>query len=535
MPATLFHKVTESFAGALFVGHSEGDLLFLEQVAVRTNTPPEHVDAMVQALFDMKQLSSSTVAAPTHIVRFMGQVGIVTPYVEGVPLRMVQVAARAKRANCPAGVALKIVLDIVDGLCQYHNLGTALNGGVCPDHILVGSDGDCRVGNVAVPAMPTKDSPWRANVHRLAYLAPEQVSASRSYDGRTDVYAVAVILWELLSNQPRFIASAAHILETLRSADRSVRMAPLDTTRLAPGLVKTLEQALNPQASERQSSIGALARDLLDSGEEPAGREEVAKFVGLVADKPLREMRAAIRSQASFLKVRPPSVRPPPKPVLRSEPGAPPRVPRPSVRPANLPVDGEHTTVFHVTAELLEKARRIGAQSDAPPAPKVDGAKTDPSSEDHTVAFQVSSEMLEEANRTVTFQVPQELLEEARRMFESDEDAPQSISPGTEDVEAQSSSMAPVASPATLLRDLGTSAAPRAESGNRVPAGEEEVTALWRPDQPDESFDLRSPMAPNRQMAPVEASQKSSGWLWGLFLSLLVVLAWTVFKRLKHG
>jgi serine/threonine protein kinase len=234
MSATLFHKITESFAGALFVGHSEGELLFLEQVAVREKTPAHLVDAMVRALLEMKALAGSTVAAPSHVVRFMGQVGIVTPYFEAMPLRVVQVGARAKRLSCPPGVALKIVLDIVDGLCQYHNLGTALSGGVCPDQILVGTDGDTRVGNVAVAAMPTKDSPWRANVDRLAYLAPEQASAQAHHDSHTDVYAVGVILWELLCNQPRFVASAARLLETLRSVNGPPQLAPLDPGRLAP-------------------------------------------------------------------------------------------------------------------------------------------------------------------------------------------------------------------------------------------------------------------------------------------------------------
>src|SRR5664279_4738229 len=130
MAATLFHKITESFAGALFVGHSEGDLLFLEQVALRSTTPAQLVDSMVRSLTEMMQLSGSCVAAPSHVVRFMGQMGIVTPYFEAIPLRLLQNAAREKQVQFPLPVALKITLDVLDGLCQYHTLDAGLRGGV---------------------------------------------------------------------------------------------------------------------------------------------------------------------------------------------------------------------------------------------------------------------------------------------------------------------------------------------------------------------------------------------------------------------
>ena len=217
---------------------------------------------------------------------------------------------------------------------------------------------------------------------------------------------------------------------------------------------------------------------------------------------------------------------------MRSEPAAAPKVPRPSVRPAKIPTDGEHTAIFHVTAELLEHARRVRGQSDAPAAPEVDRVQTDASREDRTLAFSITNEMLEETNRTVTFQVPQELLAQARRMFEPDEDAPQSIAPGSQDAQGESTSMAPVASRETLLQDLGSKAASRAELGSRGLADDEDDTALWNPQELDESSNFRSPMAPQHQRPQAKATPASFGWLWGLFLCLVVVLALTLLKRI---
>jgi serine/threonine protein kinase len=504
MSATLFHKITESFAGTLFVGHSEGDLLFLEQVTVRSTTPPQLVDAMVHTLFDMRQLSSSTVAAPSHIVRFMGQVGIVTPYIEALPLRMVQAAARAKHTRCTTGVALKIILDIVDGLCQYHSLESALKGGVCPDQILVGSDGDVRVGNVAVAAMPTKESPWRANVHRLAYLAPEQVTSASGYDTRADVYAVGVILWELLANQPRFIASASRILETLRKSGGAANLAPLDTTHLHPGLLHALERALHPNPAERPASMGSFVSDLLEAGEEPASSAEVAEYVEQLVHRPLQLLRAAIRAQGGALKARSPSSLPPDPPMIRSEPPSVQKVERVPAIPSSIPPDGEHTAIYHVTAELLEKARRGSSPSDAPPARVTGEFET---VEQRTVSLE-TEDALDQGNRTVTFQVPEELLEEARRMFEAREndEGPSSIDP------AEST--------------------PSLTPGDRDDGNALELTV---PSTKKRRESAEALVKNRRESASTAPTKPQNGWLWFLIVCLALALLWSLLRRVKVG
>ncbi len=457
MPATLFHKITESFAGTLFVGHSEGELLYLEQVALRSTTPQPLIDSMVRALADMRQLSGNTVAAPSHVVRFMGQIGIVTPYFEAVPLRLLLNAAFEGRVPFPVAVATKIALDVFDGLCQYHALDVKLCGGICPDHLLVGTDGDTRVGNIAVAAITPKESPWRGKVERLAYLAPEQITATRGSDARTDVYAIGVILWEMLANRSKMVGSPAQILESLRNAKGSPVLLPLDETTVSKGFINALSRALHPNPAERQASVGALARELLEAGQEPATASEVAAYVEQAARQSLQDIRTAVALQqietlrqkqtpksgalprlASMSKPSPAkstAEEPSPAASTPEEPGAaksapakpspatvtterpsptksaPAKPPRPSPKPAvakpefNLP-NSDRTAVFKVTAELLEKARRGPANSEPPPP-----------------TTSVMAEEYLSSERTVTFEVPEDLLEEARRLFEATEKA----------------------------------------------------------------------------------------------------------------
>lgn len=523
------------------MGHSEGDLLFLEQVALRSTTPPQLIDSMVQALADMRQLSGNTVAAPSHVVRFMGQIGIVTPYFEAIPLRLLQVAAHEKQAAFPIPVATKIALDVFDGLCQYHALDAKLCGGICPDHLFVGTDGDARVGNVAVAAMTPKESPWRGRVERLAYLAPEQVTASRGYDARTDVYALGVVVWEMVANQPRMAGSPAQILESLRNAKGPPVLSPLDESRISKGFLDALSRALHPDPAERHPSVGAFARKLLEAEEEPAEASDVAAFVEQVAQQSLQSLRTAVAlQQIQTIKQNRSSKSgslPRLENITQASAAKTPAGPRSPKVEGILP-NTDHTAVFKVTAELLQKARR----------------GPNPSEPRQRVAPLVTPDESAANERTVTFDVPEDLLEEARRLFEATEQAaPLSdfdlgSPPSSHDTRKQRTSVSEMPSDSrgpieertvdqqhseALLRKLRSDVPAReSQVTTSIPRYDDDVTTIWRPQRPSELLESpkTSPLYPSRT-----ARKKPVYWLLGILIcgvvGALVLIMWRVARR----
>jgi len=73
-----------------------------------------------------------------------------------------------------------------------------------PRNVIVTPEGVARIVDFGLPrasdeAAPPSDSP-RPPLDRLAYAAPEQVSGRRG-DGRADLYALGVILYELLTGE----------------------------------------------------------------------------------------------------------------------------------------------------------------------------------------------------------------------------------------------------------------------------------------------------------------------------------------------
>jgi serine/threonine protein kinase len=367
--------------------------------------------------------------------------------------------------------------------------------------------------------MPAKESPWRANVHRLAYLAPEQVTGADGYDSRTDVYAVGVLLWELLANQPRFIASAARIVDMLKHANGSARLAPLDTTRLSPRLVEVLEKALHPERAERQPTMGRLARELLESGEEPAESREVAEYVELVLRRPLQSLRSAIRAQESQLKTRVPSREPPPPPEIRTDPPSAQKLERVNAI-SSFPPENEHTAVYHVTAELLEMARRGASASDAPPPPTASAAD-DPSDATfgRTVNLEMTEEMLDQGNRTVTFQVPEDLLEEARRMFETAEHPSGPDDAGMSESTPEDPGVPSASSSQPLVAAVPTGA----------------IRVHKQPSEETTVPSAKKQRAAAATASPASAPRANNGWLWFLIVCLVVALVMSLVNRVRLG
>ena len=102
------------------------------------------------------------------------------------------------------------------------------------------------------------------------YMAPEQLSAERDIDGRTDVYALGVILYEALAGSPPFLAAGP---TDLIVAILHGKHAPLRSFRpdLSPEIEAVVTRAMSKAREARYASVEALAGAFL-SVTQPAGR-----------------------------------------------------------------------------------------------------------------------------------------------------------------------------------------------------------------------------------------------------------------------
>lgn len=148
----------------------------------------------------------------------------VMPYIEGESLR-----DRLNRAGqLPADEALTIVDDVAAALTAAHAQGT-VHRDIKPANILV-KDGEGLVADFGIALAISRVGGDQLTATGLAvgtpaYMSPEQIGGERAIDGRSDIYALGCVLFELLTGEPPFSGPTAQavIAHSLVDAPRSVR------------------------------------------------------------------------------------------------------------------------------------------------------------------------------------------------------------------------------------------------------------------------------------------------------------------------
>jgi serine/threonine protein kinase len=248
---------------------------------------------------------------------------LVMEYVEGDTLARILARAAGKGERIPTPIALRIVIDSLQGLNAAHELkddaGVSVelvHRDVSPQNILVGVDGVSRITDFGVARATSRLSSTRVGQlkGKLAYMAPEQAQGEGIIDRRADVFSAGVLLWETLAGKRLFKA------ETEAATLQRVKNDPIpDLARIAPHLSSELcavvKQALERDPNVRFATAGQFA-DALEAAATTrdgiAAPRDVAAFVKATLGEEIEQQREAVR--AWLAKSEP--THPPPLPLV---------------------------------------------------------------------------------------------------------------------------------------------------------------------------------------------------------------------------
>jgi serine/threonine protein kinase len=336
----------------VFLARAEGIRGFQRLLAVKRILPQFAGDAEFVRMF----LDEARIAATLHhpnIVRVFevdiagGQVFYVMEYLHGH-----SVAALLRRladggVRLPLDAAVAIAAAVAAGLHHAHERRSAsgeplhiVHRDVGPGNVIVTYDGHVKLIDFGIARAA-------GNLHRtqfglfkgkLPYASPEQCRCE-PLDRRSDVFSLGVVLYELTTGQPPFVADGER--ELLRAVSEARITPPRQIEpSVPPGLEAIVMRALAASPDERYRSARALQRDLKALAGELSldlSASGMARLITGAFGPELRQWRDAERAGRTleqYLTTRPP----PPevdRPAAAPDPAGPERMAPARVRPAS--------------------------------------------------------------------------------------------------------------------------------------------------------------------------------------------------------
>ncbi|HJR62788.1 MAG TPA: protein kinase [Gemmatimonadaceae bacterium] len=167
-----------------------------------------------------------------------GYVYYAMPYVEGETLRQ----RLTRDGQMPLADALRITLEIADALEYAHARGI-VHRDIKPENILltgaharVADFGIARALEIAGGEALTETG---LVVGTPLYMSPEQAAGEHTVDGRSDIYAIGCVAYEMLAGHPPFAGGSSREILARHALDPVPRLAPA-----RPGIAIEVERAI---------------------------------------------------------------------------------------------------------------------------------------------------------------------------------------------------------------------------------------------------------------------------------------------------
>ena len=205
------------------------------------------------------QLTHPNIMAVYDAGEYRGEPFIVMEYLEGPPLAKVL----NNLAPLPLERAVDIALQISDALDYAHQRGV-IHRDVNPSNIILLENGQVKVTDFGLAKLVSDSAPdaSQSGVFHgtLDYASPEQI-LGQEVDGRSDIFSLGVILYEMLAGERPFRGKniTAVILRLL-----SEEPLPLTVLgpHLPPELKDILSKAMAKDVTQRYQTCAELGQDL---------------------------------------------------------------------------------------------------------------------------------------------------------------------------------------------------------------------------------------------------------------------------------
>jgi class 3 adenylate cyclase len=243
--------------GGMGVVYSARDRRLERIVALKFLPPHLSTDETAKARFLVEAQAAAALDHPNICTIYEvgetddGQLFLAMPFYEGETLKR-----RLDRGALPLPQALEIAAQVAAGLAKAHERGI-VHRDIKPANLMVTADGVVKIVDFGVAKLAdvSVTRPGTA-LGTVAYMSPEQ-AGGEEVDGRTDVWSLGVVLYEMLTGERPFRGGHDRVLLQAIAAEE-----PEPASSRRPGLPPAVDGVVLRALAKHRAARYATAREL---------------------------------------------------------------------------------------------------------------------------------------------------------------------------------------------------------------------------------------------------------------------------------
>jgi len=270
-------RIARGGMAEIYLGKAVGEAAFQKIVAIKRILPhyasdKEFIEMFRDEAHICKRLQHNNIVAVYDFTEVDGSYALVMEHVDGADLRSLLSACETAKTRLSVPMALFIAACSARALHYSHTKTDEITNealgivhrDVSPQNILISYEGDVKITDFGIASAENKLTETRPGVvkGKYSYMSPEQVAA-KPLDGRSDVFSLAIVLWESLAMK-RLFAGMTEV-ESIRKVQNCE--IPYDLCELNPDVDAELKglvmKGLSKDRKQRYQTAAAFEKDLL--------------------------------------------------------------------------------------------------------------------------------------------------------------------------------------------------------------------------------------------------------------------------------
>jgi len=267
---TLFDAIGKGGMAEIYLARSETELgatrlCAVKQILAAYSSDPQFAEMLIFEAKLAARLNHTNIVQVFDLGRADGQLFIAMDYVEGFDLNALLRQCTQTKTPLPLEYALYVVMSVLTGLDYAHRrldesgrtLGV-VHRDISPSNVLVSFSGEvklCDFGIAHANDIVAKEMPEEIAIKgKAGYMSPEH-ARGEVLDARADIFAVGILLWELLAGRRMYKAENG---EALIQVARRAEIPPLESAVADDALRAIIAGALTVDRDARTKSAGEM-------------------------------------------------------------------------------------------------------------------------------------------------------------------------------------------------------------------------------------------------------------------------------------